>query len=101
MSSTSRQWYKIICIDKERRQQRVEELRKEKQDQEMAECTFRPELMTKGSKKVILVVMFLFDKATLQIKENLYRMHPSDFKNCVYYSCIVLVELMSFLREVG
>jgi hypothetical protein len=52
VGSTSRQWYKIICTDNERKQRRVEELRKEKQDQEMAECTFRPELVTRGSKKV-------------------------------------------------
>jgi hypothetical protein len=55
--STSRQWYKIICTDKERKQRRVEELRKEKQDQEMAECTFRPELVTRGTKKVKIEYM--------------------------------------------
>ncbi|XP_024367520.1 uncharacterized protein [Physcomitrium patens] len=49
--TTSRQWYKIICTDKERKQRRVEELRKEKQDQEMAECTFRPQTITRSSKK--------------------------------------------------
>ena len=52
--SNSLQWYKIICTDKEVKQRRVEELRKEKQDQEMAECTFRPELLTRGSKKVLV-----------------------------------------------
>jgi len=57
----------------------------------MAECTFRPDLITKGSKKVILVVMFLFDKATLPIKENLYKMLLSDFKNCV---CCSLVHVL-------
>lgn len=50
--SSSQQWYEIICSDRERKQRRVEELRKERQKKEMAECTFRPDLITRSFKKV-------------------------------------------------
>lgn len=51
--SSSQQWYEIICSDRERKQRRVEELRKERQRKEMAECTFRPDLVTRSFKKVM------------------------------------------------
>ncbi|XP_024538330.1 uncharacterized protein LOC9655724 isoform X1 [Selaginella moellendorffii] len=40
--STRSQWYKLILLDRQERIARVEALRKEKQKQEMAECTFTP-----------------------------------------------------------
>ncbi|CAM6056371.1 unnamed protein product [Sphagnum tenellum] len=49
--NSSRQWYKLICMDRERRQQKVEEMRKERQEMEMSQCTFRPELISRGTIK--------------------------------------------------
>ncbi|KAG0558316.1 hypothetical protein KC19_10G018400 [Ceratodon purpureus] len=45
--STSDEWYNIILRDDEKRQQKVEALRKERQRIEMQECTFAPEFLTK------------------------------------------------------
>jgi hypothetical protein len=39
-------------MDRERRQQKVEEMRKERQEMEMSQCTFRPELISRGTIKV-------------------------------------------------
>lgn len=47
----------------------MEELRKEKQDQEMAECTFRPELVTRGSKKVNIANMAVAAESSTQIQK--------------------------------
>jgi hypothetical protein len=44
--STHNQWFKIIISELAKRQQKVEEWRKERQEQEMAECTFKPELIS-------------------------------------------------------
>ncbi|CAM6029269.1 unnamed protein product [Sphagnum balticum] len=45
------QWYKLICMDREERQRKVEEMCREKQDMEMVQCTFRPELFSRGTRK--------------------------------------------------
>ncbi|KAG0591885.1 hypothetical protein KC19_1G209400 [Ceratodon purpureus] len=42
--STHNQWFKIIIDEFAKRQQKVEEWRKERQEQEMAACPFKPEL---------------------------------------------------------
>jgi len=49
--SSSDQWYDIILRDAEKRQQKVEALRKERQKIEMQECTFAPEFLTKPSRR--------------------------------------------------
>jgi hypothetical protein len=48
--STKQEWYKLICMDREKGLQKVDSLRKEKEALEMAECTFRPELYGRGNK---------------------------------------------------
>ncbi|KAI5065911.1 hypothetical protein GOP47_0018535 [Adiantum capillus-veneris] len=40
----TRHWYRLVLSDRERRQAKIEALRKEKENQELAECTFRPSL---------------------------------------------------------
>lgn len=46
----TRHWYRLVLSDRERRQAKIEALRKEKESQELAECTFRPSLHKKDSK---------------------------------------------------
>lgn len=85
--STSRQWYKIICTDKERKQRRVEELRKEKQDQEMAECTFRPQTITRSSKKVTARLGLIFLRIEARAIERLaivLNTTNSLIRNCTF-----------------
>eukprot|EP00249_Psilotum_nudum_P028308 c37171_g1_i1 orf=89-523(+) len=50
MSSNSRQWYRLLLFDRERRQSKIEAMRKERQSQELAECTFRPSIHGKMCK---------------------------------------------------
>lgn len=57
--STSDQWYNIILRDNEKRQQKVEALRKERQKIEMKECTFAPEFLTKPSRRLRKVTSHL------------------------------------------
>ncbi|KAH7432578.1 hypothetical protein KP509_07G028800 [Ceratopteris richardii] len=42
--STRHQWYKMLLLDRAKWQAKVDSLRKEKQKQELAECTFRPSI---------------------------------------------------------
>jgi hypothetical protein len=46
-------------MDREERQRKVEEMCKEKQDMEMAQCTFRPELFSRGTRKVTTSELYL------------------------------------------
>lgn len=48
--STRHQWYKMILLDRAKWQAKVETLRKEKQKQELAECTFRPSIHSTNSR---------------------------------------------------
>ncbi|KAH7306752.1 hypothetical protein KP509_22G028100 [Ceratopteris richardii] len=46
----SRHWYCLVLSDRERRQAKIDALRKEKENQELAECTFKPSLHKKDCK---------------------------------------------------
>jgi hypothetical protein len=51
----TRHWYRLVLSDKERKQAKLDALRKEKESQELSECTFRPSLHKKdflGSARV-------------------------------------------------
>ncbi|KAJ7537510.1 hypothetical protein O6H91_11G008900 [Diphasiastrum complanatum] len=48
--SSNNQWYRLILLDNERKQAKVEVLRKERQNLEMAECTFKPLILTRTDK---------------------------------------------------
>jgi hypothetical protein len=68
------QWYKLICMDREERQRKVEEMCKEKQDMEMAQCTFRPELFSRGTRKVttsgLYLALFAIDECNIMCNEE-------------------------------
>ncbi|MCO5607494.1 hypothetical protein L7F22_061690 [Adiantum nelumboides] len=48
--SSRHQWYKMLLLDRAKWQAKVESLRKEKQKQELAECTFRPSIHSLNSR---------------------------------------------------
>ncbi|KAI5066253.1 hypothetical protein GOP47_0018877 [Adiantum capillus-veneris] len=48
--SSRHQWYKMLLLDRAKWQAKVESLRKEKQKQELAECTFRPSIHSVNSR---------------------------------------------------
>ena len=54
----SQNWYKLVMSERERRQARIEALRKEKENEELAECTFKPSLHKKDCKGSASVGLF-------------------------------------------
>jgi hypothetical protein len=61
-------------MDREERQRKVEEMCKEKQDMEMAQCTFRPELFSRGTRKVttsgLYLALFAIDECNIMCNEE-------------------------------
>jgi len=74
MCSSNSQWYKLICMDREERQQKIEEMCKEKQDVEMAQCTFRPDRFSRGTRKVttseFYLASFAIDECNIMCNEE-------------------------------
>eukprot|EP01018_Ginkgo_biloba_P031567 Gb_12710 [translate_table: standard] len=48
--SNGRKWYEIVLSERERKLARLEAMRKQKEDQELAECTFKPSIHGKSAK---------------------------------------------------
>lgn len=58
--SSRYQWYKMILRDRAKWQTKVEDLRKEKQKAELAECTFRPSIQPFNPRSHIAVIIYLY-----------------------------------------
>lgn len=68
--STHNQWYKLIIAELVKRQQKLEDWRKERQAQEMAQCLFKPELVSIYRAKKVLPLSGVQDIPECRFREG-------------------------------